>query len=331
MLFNENLEEIVFHRHEMFDVDELIIISGYVGPQPISRLKELPFKTTVIYGMYGSDGIGEKLHYTLQKLEDSLTNVKILYSNMPVHSKCYIWRKDLKIVTALVGSANFSVSGLSNPYKEVLAETTYDTFVPLNAYFDRILNYTVKCMDSSVKTKKRKAMIEVESHEISENSSVCRASFLNHKGKVPEKSGLNWGNSSAHTKLGDAYIALRKQYICEYPLMFPPKQIQPLKYTDGAKQTRQNDAVEFIWDDGTIMEGLLEGTQEVKGVLYPKQICSSPKKNILGCYLRHRLGVPLDHIITYEDLEKYGKSYVEISLQSEGVYYLDFSDKKGVI
>lgn len=51
MLFYENLEEIIFNRHEMFDVDELIVLSGYVGPQPVSRLVDLPFDTSVIYGM----------------------------------------------------------------------------------------------------------------------------------------------------------------------------------------------------------------------------------------------------------------------------------------
>ncbi|MCC5912695.1 MAG: hypothetical protein JJT76_19945 [Clostridiaceae bacterium] len=51
MLFYDNLEEIIFHRHEMFDADEMVVLSGYLGPQPVGRLRELPFKTSVIYGM----------------------------------------------------------------------------------------------------------------------------------------------------------------------------------------------------------------------------------------------------------------------------------------
>ena len=77
------------------------------------------------------------LKHALKKLSSS--KVTILYSKLAVHSKCYIWRKNANIVTALVGSANFSVSGLENPYKEVLAETTFDTFAPLNKYLNIVL------------------------------------------------------------------------------------------------------------------------------------------------------------------------------------------------
>ncbi|MBI5193798.1 MAG: NgoFVII family restriction endonuclease [Nitrospirae bacterium] len=57
MLFTENLEEIIFQRHELFQTDELIALSGYVGPKPIQRLQTLPFHSKVIYGMYGAEGL----------------------------------------------------------------------------------------------------------------------------------------------------------------------------------------------------------------------------------------------------------------------------------
>ena len=55
MLYFENLENIIFHRHEMFEADELIVVSGYVGPKPIERLHGLPFESRAIYGMYGDE------------------------------------------------------------------------------------------------------------------------------------------------------------------------------------------------------------------------------------------------------------------------------------
>ena len=326
MLFCNNLEEIIFHRHEMFDVDELIVLSGYLGPQPVGRLEELPLKTSVVYGMYGSDSISEKLHTSLLRLNEEMNNTDIYYSNLPVHSKCYVWRKKSKIVTALVGSANFSVSGLSNPYKEVLAETTFDTFEPLNQYISKVLGYCIECNDSSI-VLRNKIVKELKPAKIitPESDAVCKASLLDRSGEVPPKSGLNWGLSPGHTTMGDAYIRISKDYVKTNPDLFPPKQLTPLSFTRGAKLTRQNEAVEFIWDDGTIMEGLLEQTQLIDGVAYPKAISSSPKKNILGIYLRRRLGVPLDYQITKSDLERYGRTDIEISLLEEGVYYLDFS------
>ena len=327
MLFYKNLEEIIFHRHQKFDVDELVVLSGYVGPQPVKKLSSLPFQTSVIYGMYGSDSISEKLHNTLNKLNESNDNTTIKYSKMPVHSKCYVWRKDKKIVTALLGSANFSVSGLSNPYKEVLAVTASDTFAPLNDYLDVVLGNCIDCADKNIKLKKVTKVSNVGTTENIEDESadICRASLLDRKGNVPEASGLNWGLSAGHLTLGDAYIRISIEDLRTKPLLFPPKQGEGTRVKEGGKATRRNDAVEFIWDDGRVMEGLLEGTQTVDGIEYPKQICSSPRKNTLGIYLRERLGVELDHLITIDDLRKYGRTTIDISLQGDGVYYLDFS------
>jgi NgoFVII restriction endonuclease. len=325
MLFYENLEEIIFHRHEMFDVDELVILSGYVGPGPTSKLKSVPFKTSVIYGMYGSDKISQKLDHALKKLSSS--KVTILYSKLAVHSKCYIWRKNANIVTALVGSANFSVSGLENPYKEVLAETTFDTFAPLNKYLNIVLENCIPCYDASVKFKKQNIVPYKNGVTQEENLplGICRISLLGANGNVPQKSGLNWGLSSGHISLGDAYIRISKNDLQNNPTLFPPKQMLALNISKGGKKTRQNDSVEFIWDTGDVMSGLLEGSQKINGLLYPKQIASSPKKNLLGKYLRNRLNVSLDHLITRKDLENYGRTTIDISLQAEGIYYLDFS------
>ena len=322
MLFYENLEEIIFHRHEMFDVDELIVLSGYVGPRIVGRLGELPFRSSVIYGMYGSDGIKSSLHSSLNIINSQTQNTEILYSKLPVHSKCYIWRKNTNIVTALVGSANFSVSGLSNPLKEMLAETTYDTFNPLNTYLNIILGNCINCSDPTIEvwTPTRRSQ---QTSIISAEQDVCNATLLS-RGEVPTKSGLNWGLSNGHTSLGDAYIPIKIDYILSNPNLFPPKQLTNRLNREG-KKSRQNDAVEFIWDDGKVMEGLLEGTQVIGNTIYPKQICSSPRKNILGSYIRDRLGVSLSHLITRRDLERYGRTDIQISLQGEGIYYLDFS------
>ena len=140
MLYTKNLEELIFHRHEMHNTDELIVLSGYLGPRPVARLEELPFNTKVIYGMYGSEGIRPSLHGSLTSIQKSADNLNIFYSKLPVHSKCYVWRKKGEIIHALLGSANFSINGLTTPFREVLAETTFDTFEPLNEYIQHVLN-----------------------------------------------------------------------------------------------------------------------------------------------------------------------------------------------
>jgi len=47
MLFYQNLDKIIFSRYQLFNCDELVIVSGYVGPHPVRQLGTLPIKSTV--------------------------------------------------------------------------------------------------------------------------------------------------------------------------------------------------------------------------------------------------------------------------------------------
>lgn len=333
MLYYKNLEEIVFNRHNNIPTDELIILSGYVGPQPILRLKNLNGlkNIKVIYGMYGESGIGRQLHTSLVSANKSISNLEILYSQVPVHAKCYIWKNKNQIQNVLVGSANFSSSGLSNAYREVLAETTYDTFEPLNEYLSKILENALPCESDKVKvgsTGTNNTNLDQTLTSQPENLNVCIMSLLDRSGNVPARSGLNWGLSDGHVSDGDAYIRISKSYITRSPDLFPKKQITGVHIPQGARMFRQNEVVEYIWDDGESMEGLLEQTQIIDGKEYPKAMCSSPKKNILGKYIRKRLGVSLTHLITKADLLAYGRTDITLTKQGDGIYYLDFSSPK---
>lgn len=326
MLYNEDIEEIVFNRHNLVESDELVIISGYVGPHPVKRLNTLPIPSTVIYGMFGSQGISSRLDTTLKKLSSESANTTILYSEIPVHSKCYIWKKNGRVVHALIGSANFSTSGLQSPLRETLAETTVDTFSQLKRYADLIRGNSVNCDDFELTpvtiTPEETPIPNMENPY--ESSDVCVMTlYTPSNGQVPTASGLNWGNSNGHTVENDAYIAVRKDYIRRYPSLFPPKKQKPL--SPSGKITRQNDTVELVWDDGTIMQGLLEGTQEVDGKNYPKQLSSYPRKNALGKYIRDRMGLDSGVLITREMLQEYGRDFISINLIDEDTYYIDFS------
>lgn len=316
MLYTEDLEELIFHRHQMHETDELIVLSGYLGPRPVARLEELPFNSTVIYGMYGSEGIKPTLHNSLTTIQGSVANLNIFYSQLPVHSKCYAWRRRGEIIHALVGSANFSVNGLTTPFREVLAETTFDTFRPLNAYIQHVLNNSISCL-------------EIGTERIIEsiiNAEFCSMSLLGRDGEVQNAAGLNWGqNPNNHTTPNDAYIALRTQHIRDYPHLFQPKQINPQHLDNRGRMQRHNDSIEIIWDDGVTMEGLLEGSQPVNGMIYPKQISSFPAKAELGEYIRTRIGVPLGQPVRRHHLERYGRTDIQVSLLGDGVYKFDFS------
>ncbi len=333
MLFYKNLDSIIFHRNELFRCDELVVLSGYVGPHPVHMLKDLPLKTTVIYGMYGSEGIQRSLHAALLQENQTLDNVDILYSSIPVHAKCYIWKNNGEVVHALVGSANFSTNGLTTPYKEVLAETTLDTFDPLDEYLKLVLSDAISCEDAVVKNNRKRSRESQNNYD----PDVCRMPlYIMDKGKeiVPTSSGINWGMAKltgSHVNINDAYIRIGSDLLEHYPQLFPMKQKEPSEGADVARRDhRHNDSIEILWDDGTSMTGLLEGSIPKKDeagnrVLYPKQISTTPKKAILGKYLRERMGIPEGKAITLADFERYGRKTIDVSLQGEGIYYFDFS------
>lgn len=330
MIFYQDIESIIFNRHDHFECDQMIVISGYLGPKPVERLQELPFQTTVIYGMYGSDGIRNNLHQSLVLLNQRIENIDIIYSKVPVHSKCYVWMNRGSVVYALIGSANFSVSGLTTPFKEVLAETNRDSFPSLSRYISQITETTIPCNDGIV-TPSKQIIVSKEDQSItdSDTSNVCKLSLFDlNTGQIPKKSGLNWGMASlsgSHVHIDDAYIPILKKNLRDFPDLFPPKQDFPQEQTQEGRRGRHNDAIEIIWDDGTTMRGLLEGNQSENNVIYPKQISSHPLKRTLGQYIRSRLGVQSEKLITIEDLNRYGRKNIEISLQAEGIYFFDFS------
>jgi hypothetical protein len=317
MLYTKNLEDIIFHRHEMLNTDEFIVLSGYLGPKPVEKLKRLPFNSKVIYGMYGSEGIRPSLHNSLISIQNNANNLNIYYSQLPVHSKCYVWRKGGKVVHALLGSANFSVNGLTTPFREILTETAFDTFEPLNEYIHHVLNNSISCLEVG---------IERVSEEI-DISKDCAFTLLGKNGEVQNYAGLNWGqNPQNHTTPNDAYIAIRTSHIRSLPNLFPPKQLNPLEVDGRGRPQRHNDSIEIIWDDGLTMECLLEGTQKIDGIVYPKQISSFPKKSELGEYIRARIGVPSGQPVRKHHLESYGRLDISISMVGDGVYSFNFSN-----
>ena len=57
-----SLEEIIFSRHKSYECDELQIISGYIGVDPVKKLSELPIRSKLVFGMYAEKGIQTALH-----------------------------------------------------------------------------------------------------------------------------------------------------------------------------------------------------------------------------------------------------------------------------
>ncbi len=339
-MYTDSLEDKIFKSPASTISDTLVVISGYIGSETVSMLRNYPDKNfIVVYGMYACDGISKALHDNLLDIQEELNKEKenwihIKYSLVPVHSKIYCWSKDNVITEVLVGSANFSINGLRKDMKETLYPISSLGYKEYEEYKEYVLSH---CIDCSVATKFKNAPTD----EFAEDQPyvaqrICRISLLDSKGRVPKQSGLNWGESKAHVRKGDAYLPIKVNYIKTFPELFPQK-----KYVDGninrnskGKINRANDEVEFIWDDKHSMVGLLEGNNTIDGVIYPNKLCSSPSKKELGDYIRKRIETKLGAAvynaesitpITKEILERYGRTHIDISRIGDGIYYLDFS------
>lgn len=320
-VYTENLREIIFSTHSVLQAcDSFVIISGYIGPNPIRELMELPVKCDVIYGMYGIDGINERLHKSLIGLESA--DLNILYSEMAVHTKCYIWLNKGEIVKGMSGSANFSDNSLNIDNKEMLIEIDSKDFSVLKEYISLVRSNAINCTSDEVKIIRRLG----EERKVNTAMSIftVRLELYNPRtGKVQDKHGLNWGYSTGNVVPGDACIAIRSKHLDEVPLLFPPKPL--IRTTAGGKSQRENDPIEVIWDDGVIMSCILEGTQRK---IYPKNFTSAKTKGELGKYFRDRLGIKKIRKITMEDLESYGRTDIELTYIAPGVYTADFSVPK---
>jgi hypothetical protein len=270
-------------------------------------LSDLPFNSKVIFGLF-KENQKKELHEKLLSLNNDKT--KIYYPDLACHSKCYLWMKGDKPIKGLIGSANFSSNGLMNDYRESLLEMDDNQLFMLKGYIEIIFNTSKECTQFDVTTETTQVQKE-----------ICDMVLFDPiTGQTQNSAGINWGFAEgSHVRQNDAYIPIRRNHINESPHLFPPIQFNPER-TRGALV----EVIEMVWDDGISMLGRLEGSQPIGGLKYPKQISTFPHKDQLGKYLRDRLGVSYGQRVTMEDLMKYGRTSISVSLIQEGVYYFDF-------
>ena len=143
-----------------------------------------------------------------------------------------------------------------------------------------------------------------------------KLTLLTSEGNVHKSAGLNWGLSSrAHVRKNDAYIPIHIGTIRKNLDFF------------NSRTNISNTILTFRWDDGTVMQGRFEGTlpDSRTGLIYPKQIASYPHKDILGEYLRRRLGVVSMARVTLDDLHRYGRTDIDITYINGTTYNLNFN------
>lgn len=342
--------------------DKVVIVSGFATPDTVEDIAKSGVETIFYYGMYRKHGLTKLTLDKLRMIHNAYSNltVKIVY-DYHVHTKCYLFYKSNQLFDALVGSANCSIDGLSSgKNSEMLVEintdnmTCSDYYISLDKYIGEVDKASVLCDDPSItvtsSAKKKTAKVKKGEYPQSSNPFVAFMPLYswekNKSGRlkkvVKNKSGLNWGLQSGHSKKGagyaEAYIKVTGELIDNHPLLFPffPES----RKTSGGKSTRRYDPVTVLWDDGTLMEMIFSGngverptktnrSEDSPYQRYPKQFTSGSDTDgggaELGEYLRKRMNVSQRHKITYQDLKDYGRDYIELTYIHDGYYEADFS------
>lgn len=309
---SSTLQEHLIQITEGLDCDELLVLSGYVSPGPLKNLSLVEgVKLNVIFGL-AVESVSKLLHDELLRINDDNKKIKIFYCSTPTHVKIYLWLRDGIPVYCLNGSANFSSNGLLKPYREVLSQVPFTQFKSVLEYVKIIKSSSFSICEFEPKVKMTR-MVAAEDEVLYETDIFTTSSLY------AEKSKINWGHGNAHTHERDAYIPISTRDIKRAPHLFPPKtENKGLGYAD-------NDPIDIIWDDGTVMTGILEGTQIIDGERYPNKIASYKDKKILGDYLRARMNIDQGEFVTELDFIAYGRDNIGIKKIGDATYQFDFS------
>ena len=128
-----------------------------------------------------------------------------------------------------------------------------------------------------------------------------RISFLDRRGNLPPRSGLNWGQRpDQNREPNQAYLSIKKDARREGYL--PDKSF----------------TFTMLTDDGESFDCVV--AQEGR-----KAIHTTENNSILGKYIRKRIGVSEGDLINVEDLENYGRTDFTLEKIDDENFFFDFS------
>lgn len=316
------------------ELDRLLIVSGYatsaMGFHHLDQLRESGRKLSIdlVYGMIKTDGISKSNHEGFVSLAThsfpGQFSCGYLREGEEVHAKVYIWCSGSKPLLAYTGSANYTqIALLRSCRREVLAECS-----PVLAYefFQSLKKSCEDCCSSDIAShfqigaqRNRYPHVEPSSSETSKESpqppativsdprspyyglEMARLSLVDRKGRVPPRSGLNWGQRpELHRNPDQAYLPVNGGL--KNTSFFPDRKIH---FT-------------VLADDGEII-------QCVRAQDAGKAIHTPHDNSEIGRYVRKRLGLPSGAPVTADHLRRYGRDHIDMYKIDGENFFMDFS------
>ncbi len=301
--------------------NKLYIVSGYATAAMVFHHLDLlkNFNKTsieLIVGMCSLDGLSESNHRGFQQISNDYSKqFKCSYVIKPpaVHSKIYAWFRGDKPLYAYAGSANYTQTAFFNKQREVVTECSPEECLE---YFESIIDDTIYCThndaenfvqiykDQQYARLRREKIIEA-GEETDETVLIGlpheKISFLDRSGKLPARSGLNWGQRPEEKReANQAYIKLPSSvYRTSF---FPPVGEHFTVHTDDNKV-------------------LICTRAQQNG----KAIHTPHNNSLIGLYFRNRLGLSSGAFVKKSDLLAYGRTDIDFYKIDDENYYMDFS------
>jgi hypothetical protein len=324
-MLSKNLFDEVLMQPAQNGANKLYVVSGYAtAAMAFRHLKNLKknnhaVEVELIVGMSPVDGLSKINHKGFQELMQTayagIFSCSYLTEMPPVHSKIYAWFENDKPFCGFVGSANYTQNAFGKNQREVMAKSD-----PLQGfeYFQKLIPQTIYCnnieAENIVKIYNTRSFTRVkrETEAIQQQEAIVtatepsviglssvRLTFLDRQGRLPQISGLNWGQRPGRNR-NQAYIKLPADIARTD--FFPNRPIQFTVLTDNEKILTCSRAQ----DNG-------------------KAIHTPQSNSQIGEYFRNRLGVPNGAPVMLEDLLRYGRTDVSFYKIDDETYYMDFS------
>lgn len=293
--------------------EELYIISGYASATFANRhLSETAsnVKINLIIGMPGkhSDHLG---YVHLKERFGERFNGYYLLGNPPVHCKAYGWYSDGKPLIGYSGSANYSQPGFFSQYQ--INQLALEEPEGIKTMFQSLLTRCINIQDY-IPLESPSIVPTIEYSNIV-NESVApggifweipntrvRISFLDKKGILPIRSGLNWGQRPGREP-NQAYLSLKGD-----------------SRDEGFLPPLTNTFTLITDDDKSIDCAVAQ--------MGRKAIHSTFDNSEIGKYIRGRIGVALGNPVTIDDLRRYGRTDYTIEKINDETFLLDLSVNK---
>jgi len=313
---NENTYNKILINPSKSIADRVAVISDFATPAMVANhfaaLRD-NVRICLVVGSAGKNGILKAHHQTFMRLQNETYSGRFecyyFLGENPVKETLFLWGVKGGPTCVFSVPASYTYFGMHSKFE--VHELT--DFKKAQDDLFGFIKSSISCMDSnvplsihlfSIPPRTKPILSEKHSDSFLNNSEeIVEISFLDRRGELPARSGLNWGKRPEYKRHpNQAYIRVPREIAIKG--FFPPRGIY---FT-------------IITDDGKSFDAVIAQSND-------KAIETPRNNSLLGKYFRNRLELPDGAEVKKIHLLSYGRTTVTLKKLDEETYFMDFSVK----